>query len=73
MPALEIIFVGVLFAVAVNIFAWPRSKKGGRSCSHNAVIRVYDGVGNVIDTHKQRRFQRPAIRLDAVVAGSQTS
>jgi hypothetical protein len=40
MPALEIIFVGVLFAVAVNIFAWPRSKKGGRSCSHNAVIRV---------------------------------
>jgi hypothetical protein len=28
------------------------------SRSHNAVIRVYDGAGNVIETHEHRRFQR---------------
>jgi hypothetical protein len=24
----------------------------GKSCSHNAVIRVYDEAGNVIETHE---------------------
>ena len=52
MLALEIVFLGVLFAVVVNIWAWPRGKKGGRSCSHNAVIRAYDGVGDVIAISK---------------------
>jgi hypothetical protein len=28
------------------------------SRSHHAVIRVYDHVGNVIETHEQRRFHR---------------
>jgi hypothetical protein len=32
-----------------------------RSRSNNAVIRVYDEAGNVIETHEQRgRFQRTA-------------
>ena len=31
-----------------------------RSRSHDAVIRVYDGAGNVIETHEQaREFKEP--------------
>ena len=35
------------------------------SRSHNAVIRVYDAAGNVIETHQppQRRFQRVVARF----------
>jgi hypothetical protein len=29
-----------------------------RSRSHDAVIRVYDAAGRVIDTHEHARFQR---------------
>ena len=29
-------------------------QKGGRSRSHDAMIRVYDDVGNVIDTHEHK-------------------
>jgi hypothetical protein len=29
-----------------------------RSRSHDAVVRVYDAAGNVIETHEQGRFQR---------------
>jgi hypothetical protein len=55
MLALEIVFLGVLFAVVVNIWAWPRGKKGGRSRSHNAVIRVYDGGWQRHRDFKDRR------------------
>jgi len=35
-----------------------------RSRSHDAVIRVYDEAGNVIDTHKRKgRFQRVVIAV----------
>jgi hypothetical protein len=31
-----------------------------RSRSHNAVIRVYDGTGNVIETHEHKgEFKQP--------------
>ena len=36
-----------------------------RSCSHDAVIRVYDDAGNVIETHKRWGFQR-AVTISCV-------
>jgi hypothetical protein len=33
-----------------------------RSCSHNALIRVYDAVGNMIETHEH------AVRVQNVVS-----
>jgi hypothetical protein len=36
-----------------------------RSRSHDAVIRVYDEAGNVIETHEQAGVQRLVARLSA--------
>jgi len=30
------------------------AREGTRSCSPDAVIRVYDGTGNVIETHEHK-------------------
>ena len=39
-----------------------------RSRSHDAVIRVYDAVGNVIETHEHagdfKELVKPAVKLD---------
>jgi hypothetical protein len=42
----------VLFAVVVKYLALLARQKGGRSRSHDAMIRVYDEAGNMIETHK---------------------
>jgi hypothetical protein len=41
------------FAWSIGVIAWPRFGYAKfRSRSHDAVIRVYDAAGNVIETHE---------------------